>query len=206
MNYIYDIMLNFNENLYDFYDWNRNDSILHIRRIPIYKVSSIILYDIKNNVVKFDSDFLAEIKNRTEVFTNKGLKNIDYSFLLTDGLETIAISVGKKMKYSKLLIDEELECLEVSNKMKEREIHYKIISTKQRNDLKTRREVEMDNYITQKLNEMWEEKNEEKLKYLYYECFDEKTDNLDKLKQQFKNNLINQEKLYNILKLIQNSK
>ena len=35
MNYIYDILINFNENLYDFYDWNLNDQIDHIRKIPV---------------------------------------------------------------------------------------------------------------------------------------------------------------------------
>ena len=34
MNYIYDILLNFKNKLYDFYDWNINDDITHIRKIP----------------------------------------------------------------------------------------------------------------------------------------------------------------------------
>ena len=33
MNYIYDILLNFKEDLYDFFDWNYSDDIEHIRKM-----------------------------------------------------------------------------------------------------------------------------------------------------------------------------
>ena len=33
MNYIYDIYLNLNKNLYDFYEWNKSDNIIHIKKI-----------------------------------------------------------------------------------------------------------------------------------------------------------------------------
>ena len=38
MTYIYDILLNFNEEYYEFYDWNKEDTIVHIKKIPIYKI------------------------------------------------------------------------------------------------------------------------------------------------------------------------
>ena len=39
MNYIYDIYLNFNKELYDFFDWNKSDKLTHIKMIPIFKVN-----------------------------------------------------------------------------------------------------------------------------------------------------------------------
>jgi len=33
MTYIYDILLNFKDDLYEFYDWNKTDNIIHIRKI-----------------------------------------------------------------------------------------------------------------------------------------------------------------------------
>ena len=39
MNYIYDIYLNFNNQLYDFFDWNKSDKLIHIKSIPIIKIS-----------------------------------------------------------------------------------------------------------------------------------------------------------------------
>lgn len=35
MNYIYDIYLNFNEVAYDFFEWNKNDKITHIKNTCI---------------------------------------------------------------------------------------------------------------------------------------------------------------------------
>ena len=40
MNYIYDILLNFQNEYYDFFEWNTNDQITHIKKIPIIKVSN----------------------------------------------------------------------------------------------------------------------------------------------------------------------
>ena len=31
MDYIYDIILNFNEEFYDFYEWKNNDNIINVR-------------------------------------------------------------------------------------------------------------------------------------------------------------------------------
>ena len=50
MNYIYDIILNFQERIYDFYEWNKTDVITHIRKIPVFKISSKDLYNIGNVV------------------------------------------------------------------------------------------------------------------------------------------------------------
>ena len=40
MNYIYDIVINLNQQYYDFFEWNQNDVVYHIRKIPIFKIES----------------------------------------------------------------------------------------------------------------------------------------------------------------------
>ena len=77
MNYIYDIILNFQEVIYDFYEWNQTDSISHIRKIPVFKVNSRDLYTIWNYNVIFDISFLEKIKNKTEIFAGKSIKNLE---------------------------------------------------------------------------------------------------------------------------------
>lgn len=209
MNYIYDILLNFNDEPYDFYDWNELDEILHIRRIPLYKINSIDFFNIKNNIVQFDSNFLSEIKNKTEIFINKNIKKIEYSFLITDELEVMAIKIKKNgNEYSKLLIDEEIDIIDVSKKMKEKTIDYKVIKEKQKLPLKTRKEIEITNYVNKQLQSIFKEKNIQKLKYLYYEIFNEKMNenNLIKIKDEFIFNLNDEKKLYDILKLMHNHK
>ena len=43
MNYIYDVYLNLNDTLYDFFDWNKNDKLMHIKKIPIIMVSNDVI-------------------------------------------------------------------------------------------------------------------------------------------------------------------
>ena len=83
MNYIYDILLNFNDMLYDFYDWNVNDNILHIRKIPLIQISKKQLNDIKENEVEFDIEFLEKIKNKTEYFVGRNIKILKNACLFT---------------------------------------------------------------------------------------------------------------------------
>ena len=83
MAYIYDILLNFNEDFFEFYDWNKNDKIIHIKKIPIYQVDNKTLKDILHNKIKINGDFLTLIKDKTEeiIFSfEKSFKEKGWSF------------------------------------------------------------------------------------------------------------------------------
>lgn len=190
MNYVYDILVNFNENLYDFYDWNLNDPVTHIRRIPIYKVTSKQFYEIKNYQVKFDSKFLETIKNRTEFFSGRNIKIMKYAFLLTDGLDIMGIFIGDSIKYTSLQMDEELDILE-DFRFKESHLDYQITSTKNAMILKTRYQIEQINKMRQKLNDLIKENNISKIQYIYYECFNEKEKQISLILERFYHSLEN---------------
>ena len=49
MNYIYDVVLNLQKEYYDFYEWNQNDNIFHMRKIPIIKINKKQLLEIKTH-------------------------------------------------------------------------------------------------------------------------------------------------------------
>ena len=68
MNYIYDILLNFQKDFYDFFEWNPEDEILHIRKIPLFRVSNKDFTIFKKGNVRFESSFMSRIYNRTEKF------------------------------------------------------------------------------------------------------------------------------------------
>lgn len=190
MNYVYDILVNFNENLYDFYDWNLSDPVTHIRRIPIYKVTSKQFYEIKNYQVKFDSKFLETIKNRTEFFSGRNIKIMKYAFLLTDGLDIMGIFIGDSIKYTSLQMDEELDILE-DFRFKESHLDYQITSTKNAMILKTRYQIEQINKMRQKLNDLIKENNISKIQYIYYECFNEKEKQISLILERFYHSLEN---------------
>ena len=43
MNYIYDIVLNFNKELYEFFEWKDDDNLINIRKIPLIKINDDII-------------------------------------------------------------------------------------------------------------------------------------------------------------------
>ena len=100
-----------------------------------------------------------------------------------------------KYYYSKLILEEEMEVTEVSTRMKESVINYEIISKKTKS-LKTRKELEIENYVKKELNILEKNHEDEKLKYLFFECFGKKEYDVKKLYNE-------SDKIYGILKLIQ---
>ena len=205
MTYIYDILLNFKDELIEFYDWNKNDNIIHIRKIPLFKITSKDLYNIKNSNIKFEYNFLEKIKNKTELFTSKLIKKIEYMFLISDGNTILAIlKQDKKIKKSSLLIDEELDTLEEVKLLDYIDVEYKILEKEKLNELKTRKQKEIEKFIIKEINKIKNE--EEKLKYIYYECFDKKETNIEKIIYKIKEGINDtnvSKKIYNFLKLIE---
>lgn len=178
MNYIYDILVNFNEKLYEFYDWNVTDEIEHIRKMPIYKISSEDLIKLKKNEFIIDKNILQDIHNKTEVFQNKSSIIIEYSSLFTDGLEVLGFeftSDGKVLYKTNLLVDEEIDVLDVALSLEEKKLEYIILKPIQIYDFKTRNEVIILDYINKEIKKLTNN-NFEKLKYLYYECFNERAE------------------------------
>ena len=134
MNYIYDIFLNYNDLAYEVFEWNKEDKISHIRKIPLIVISSLDLYNLINKKIIIDSSFLTKIYRKTEVFSKRDNYNLDYSFLATDKNEIIAFKLDKNgliKQYSKLLIEEEIEVLNYSESLSYQMIEYKIIASKQ---------------------------------------------------------------------------
>ena len=209
MSYAYDIVLNFNSELYEFFEWNKEDIIYHIKKINIFLVDSKSYNDIFDNIVLFNKDFLSTIYNKCEYYSNRKLGNISYAFLLTDSYRVIGIildSSGKIIKYSSLLLDDEEDVLDLSHKIEKIKLDYKIISRRNKNEFQTRREKNIIKYIKNDLVKEYRQNNISKLRYLYYEYFNKSSDDIDKIYQDLLNELENSiddkhYHLYNLIKL-----
>lgn len=207
MNYVYDVLLNFNKEMYEFYDWNLDDYISHIRKILVFRVDNKTMRDLVNNSIVVDSDFLIKISNRTEMFTKQNVKIINYAALFTNGSFVIGIKFDKNGEIigrSKLLIDEELDILDSALDMNQYNLKYNLIADNKNVSFKTRKEILIEKYILKKLNEV--ENNKEMLKYLYYECFNEKNNDFRKMLLKLNKSLTNNwdnfyNKVYNFFKL-----
>lgn len=198
MNYIYDILLNFNNIPYDIFEWNKDDKILHIRKIPLIKLSTFDLSNLVNKKVKIDNEFLIKIYKRTEQYNKKVL---DYAFLATDGKMVIAFKIEQnKIKYSQLFLDEEMEVLDFSSNLNVSSIKYQIINDRKIDYLQTRNQQYIKKFIYDQLKKI---NDADKLNFLYLECFNKKSNDTLKdiyyeLDHNFENVYI---KLYKVLKM-----
>ena len=181
MNFIYDILINFNKKIIDFYDWNLNDNIDHVRKIPLYRIDSKSLLDIKNSVVKFDSNFLECIHHKTEFFHNQDVEKIQYACLFSDGAYVLGVkfnSNGVSVGKSKLLLDEEMEVLDVCERLEEVNFSYEILMNDVVCEFVTRKDMKIKNYL---ISEIKKNHNCDKLKYIYFDCYGEQEDDIAKI-------------------------
>ena len=186
MDYIYDIVLNFQNHYYEFYEWHKDDKIINIQRIPIYKIKNKDYQTIKNNYVTITNQ---------KILLHKLL-------LLTNGFEVMGILINKKgkvLKKSSLIIEESDDILKYHKKFKKSEINY-IINNYDYSTNKTRIIIEQEKYIRNFFKSIDQEKDKYKLKYLYYDIYKIDEENIKKIY----NNLLNLSKkdmslLYNAL-------
>lgn len=168
MDYIYDIVLNFQENYYDFYEWRLEDKIINVKKIPIYKISTKDYISIKNNNIIIDI---------------KSLPKPNKMFLITSGIEVMGIlldSSGKVLKKSSLLFDESDEILEDKESIKQINIKYKITNVKNIT-YESRLNKEKNKYIKSYFNNIDKHKDEYTLKYLYYDIYNIEEKDIDKI-------------------------
>lgn len=190
MEYIYDIVLNFQDDYYDFYEWQTKDKIINIKKIPIYKINNKDYLNIKKNLITIDKDSLPK--------TNK-------MFLLTSGIEVMAIlinNVGKVIKKSSLLFEESDDILDDKDEIKLIDIKYTI--NKKRNlSTKSRIEKEKTKYINNYFKKIDKLKDEYLLKYLYYEIYNKEQQDIDIIYNELlKLSKSNINKIYNGIKNI----
>lgn len=183
MKYIYDIILNFNESLYEFYEWKDDDNIEYIKKISIVKVTESVFSDLKNNEFVVENEFLNSIYNKCEVYGNYGIGRIEYACLFCIDDSIIAFEFndkGKSIYRSDLYLDECIDVLNYVKKLKVIDFKYKILSNYDEN-LITRKEIDMINFIKKEINLIYENENIDKLKYIYYECFNRIDENVSKM-------------------------
>jgi len=204
MKYIYDIILNFNEELYEFYEWKDEDYFDYIKKIPIIKVTKETVKDIMKNRIMINSDFIKTINNACEVYTNNSVKTIEYACIFCSNSTIIAVEFNYKgisIMKSDLLIDEGLDIIEYCKKIKPMNLEYKIICNDEKK-LITRKEEEMINFMKREINNIYKDNNFDKLKYIYFECFNKIEDNILKIYEELKNHINSlPPELYNILML-----
>lgn len=187
MDYVYDIVLNFQNKYYDFYEWLPQDKIININKIIIYKISSDNYLDIKNNNILIDKNSLPK--------QNK-------MFLITSGDEVMGILLnnrGEVIKKSSLLFDEADDILKKKHNMKKIVLKYTIIK-KQKPVYKSRIKEEKLAFVKDYLKNINKEADEYILKYLYYDIYNVMESDLEKIYQKLLSIVeTNTDRLYSLI-------
>lgn len=172
MNYVYDILSNFNQELYDFYDWDKNDNFTHLRKVPSFRISKEVLVDLMFKKVKIKGNLLKLIKDKTQVFTKEGVDVIEYCFIVSDSVNALGVILdedGVVYKKSKFLVSEELEINKCLKTSKIYNVEYNLLSSKTHYSNMTRNEEKVTNLILNELELIMD--STDKIDYLYYEWF-----------------------------------
>lgn len=172
MNYVYDILSNFNQELYDFYDWDKNDNFTHLRKVPSFRVSKEVLVDLMFKKVKIKGNLLKLIKDKTQMFTKEGVDVIEYCFIVSDSVNSLGVILdedGVVYKRSKFLVSEELEINKCLKTSKIYNVEYNLLSSKTHYSNMTRNEEKVTSLILNELELIMD--STDKIDYLYYEWF-----------------------------------
>ena len=184
LNFYYNLILNLNEFLYEFYEW-KSEEILNVKKVPIYRVKTKNIKDFYLYDIKVNEEFLNEIYKKSI-----SSENIDYLAVFSDNKNSIAIEFnneGKSIFKSKLDLDSDLTICELSYNLDFENIKYEKIKKTYKYNLNLRQEEIERKTVLKEISNLYQEKNLEKLKYLYYEISNVICNDLDKIY----NNIIN---------------
>jgi len=165
MNNVNDILVNYKKIPYDFFEWNSNDNIIHVKSIQVFKVTDKCMIDFLNNEIvlskKFIKDFFEKnIKIGTIVVFNEDLC-----------LSLLFNKDGNVIGKSKLLYEEQDDIIKRFSDLKIKDINYKTIKTESYNKYLTRSKIELISNIKKYIDNLYKNNSNDELKYIYYDCF-----------------------------------
>lgn len=180
MNFIYDIVLNFNKNYFDFFEWSKKDTLINIKKIPLFVINNDLFNSMKYDYVTVGNSFIDLIKDKTYTYNRQKIGNC---CLLSNGKQVIGVifnNNGELIKRSSLLIDEEEEVLD--------EIYSDGITEIEILRIKKGKCIESINRIQKEKKEFLikfinKEKNNVNLKYLYYDYFEKDEEDINIIKE-----------------------
>lgn len=184
MNYIYDIVLNFNPEYYDFYEWKKNDNIINVRKIPSLKIKEQDYLSLKYNKVTLDQPFIQKIKNNSSIYLDDNIYNI--ICVVTNGKEALGVSFdeeGNITGRSSLLFDEEQEIIEEATRITITPITF-IKNIKITPHLSGRVEKEKKQYLQKYFHHLQPTTDDITLQYLYYEYFEKEQSDSQTIKRE----------------------
>jgi len=188
MHYYFDVLVNLDETLWEFYEWEQNDNLVPIKKVPLIRVKEKDIENFMKYQVTFDETWLEKYIDKT---TLKNQKEKITCLLFSSTKNNILLELNKKGEVigkSKLLIEDDNNCNEMSFTEKETNISYEIgpkikVEKEFRQAKKEKKLIEIELETIKKTN------NIKKCSYLYYEWFGGFETNLEKMILEMKEEL-----------------
>ena len=169
MNYYYDILVNLEEDFYEFYEWEKNDPIIAIKKTPLFKVSHNVIVDFLTYDITLDEELTINLLEKT-ICKNKEKIN---ALLISDTKTSLFLEIndnGKVIFKSKLLVEDENNINEIVNALRETNLKYQVGKKVLKNNL-LRQTIKEQKLILMELNGLKKNKDVDKCNYLYFELF-----------------------------------
>ncbi len=207
MNNYYDLYLDFKEsNPYKFYEWELNDNLISIKKIPLFRVNEQMIINLYKYNAFISESFLLKIKNRTTYKEDNKIKTIKYSCIFTDTKFSIALifnEKGKVIKRSHLMIEDELNVNELAYSLKKEKIVINKMDSIMINN-SFRQEEQMKRRIKDEIKRVMVSKKYDLLIYYYLEWFNEYSNDPNFIYSRMlgelnKDNVFNLDKMYDLV-------
>ena len=169
MNYYYDILVNLEEDFYEFYEWEKNDPIIAIKKTPLFKVSHNVIVDFLTYDITLDEELTINLLEKT-ICKNKEKIN---ALLISDTKTSLFLEIndnGKVIFKSKLLVEDENNINEIVNALRETNLKYQVGKKVLKNNL-LRQTIKEQKLILMELIGLKKNKDVDKCNYLYFELF-----------------------------------
>ena len=182
MTYIYDVILNFtSSNYFDFFEWNKSDSLINLKKVPIICVDENTLYDFINFKIKVSNKLIREIEDKS-IFLKKYKNKYNFFIILSSKERSIGICFEKNgniLYKSSMLLDEEDEANKIAYKLKKTYIKYKKYKVNKNKILRC--DLNKKNIILKEIYDIYKNNEIDKLKYIYYELFNKELTDIEKI-------------------------
>lgn len=190
MNYYYDVLVNLEDTYHMFYEWDQDDDVKLVKKIPLFHISGDVYKDLLTKKIRISNEFLKNIENKTKIKQNEYWQ---YACIFGDGKNSIVLEFdnnGLVISKSSLMLEDEININEFMYTVNESNISFEIVSDEL--VLKdTKQDMKVKQLLGVEIKSMYEKKEYSKLKYVYLEWFDHLLDDTEEMY----NNMLNKLKM-----------
>lgn len=208
MSFYYDIIVNFQDDNYMFYEWEETDALEYIKKIPAFQVPIKVMRDLVDNNVVVSKEFLENIFNKTKL--KKGTLEYAALFVSKNGAIVLEFaSDGKSIARSYLQIADECHVLDTMYTIQLEKLEYRLLDRLECRE-KLRSEKIIKDLINLEINTLYQNKKWEKIVFLYNEWFKKSKRNVAlmvrEMQERLQKDITEDEvKIYNLIKLSYNN-